>query len=447
MANLLEQLGQGLRSGLRVAGAGLSPRVYESQEREREQFEQVKAQRAEMIVQMAARAAENGSITPDAFQRIAQKYGVEGAPAVGPSLPAQKVQLDILQTQDLERRRQQFRQGPSAPSAEPGRRAIPQGSEEVPLPPEEVSGERTLFDVYATRAEEATNLGLDDEAQRFTRLADLELKKRDKESSLKTLVRERDALPPNSPVRAQYDAAIAKETGGEGKGQVVDLGDRVIVIDPKKIGDVFSKGLTPKDAAKGPETLNQKEISEIESKLRDDFWQQVGKNFTSARDAHGRIQTAAKDPSAAGDLALIYSYMRLLDPTSVVRESEFAVAASTGSYGDRIKALVNKALDGERLSDAIRNDFVNRAESLYERERKNYENSTKRFRDISKRSGANPDNVLPAITSGGGPAAPSGKAYGTSKEIEDAYRAGKIKNKKELTDAYEKFYLENPGAE
>ena len=36
-------------------------------------------------------------------------------------------------------------------------------------------------------------------------------------------------------------------------------------------------------------------------------------------------------PDAAGDMALIFSYMKMLDPNSTVREGEYATAQDAGS--------------------------------------------------------------------------------------------------------------------
>ena len=58
-------------------------------------------------------------------------------------------------------------------------------------------------------------------------------------------------------------------------------------------------------------------------------------DFFKVRDAFNRVVTSAEDPSAAGDLALIFNFMKTLDPGSVVRESEFSTAAQAGSFLDR----------------------------------------------------------------------------------------------------------------
>lgn len=130
-----------------------------------------------------------------------------------------------------------------------------------------------------------------------------------------------------------------------------------------------------------------------EGKLRDDF-NQLSKSFIGVRDAHQRVLASAADPSAAGDLALIFNYMKVLDPTSVVRESEFAQAASTGAYGERIKAAVNRVINGERLSADIRNDFVSRSQKLYDDAESNQMELENRFKSISERSKVNPENVI-----------------------------------------------------
>lgn len=96
------------------------------------------------------------------------------------------------------------------------------------------------------------------------------------------------------------------------------------------------------------------------------------KGFIDIRDAYDRVQASAKDPSAAGDLALIFNYMKVLDPGSVVREGEFANAESSGSVPDRIWKTYNKVLRGERLSTDMRADFLDRAGRLYEPKERNY---------------------------------------------------------------------------
>ena len=130
-----------------------------------------------------------------------------------------------------------------------------------------------------------------------------------------------------------------------------------------------------------------------ETKARKEFIGQ-SKDFVQISDAYGRIVASASDPSAAGDLALIFNYMKVLDPGSVVRETEFATAQNAAGVPERIRAQYNKILEGERLSDATRKDFVDRATKLYEAQEAGQSKIEEQYKDLAKRNGLNPDNVV-----------------------------------------------------
>ena len=90
------------------------------------------------------------------------------------------------------------------------------------------------------------------------------------------------------------------------------------------------------------------------------------KDFANRQGALGIIQGSAQEPSPAGDLALIFAYMRMLDPGSVVRESEFQLAASAGSLPQRAQAAYDQLMTGRRLTEQQRRDFINRSRTLYQ---------------------------------------------------------------------------------
>lgn len=119
-----------------------------------------------------------------------------------------------------------------------------------------------------------------------------------------------------------------------------------------------------------PDVTKEKEEEEKEpfnfgdeDKLRDDF-RSESKEFVKVRDAYGRILST--DASAAGDLALIFNYMKILDPGSVVREGEFATAQNSAGVPTRIRAQYNKIISGERLAPETRADFLQQAQNLYQ---------------------------------------------------------------------------------
>lgn len=152
-------------------------------------------------------------------------------------------------------------------------------------------------------------------------------------------------------------------------------------------------------------------------KLRDEFNTQ-SKEFISVGDSYNTVKAAATDPSAAGDLSMIFAYMKMLDPNSVVREQEFANAQNAAGVPDRIRNQWNKILAGERLNPVQREDFIAQAKKVYEIRKKRNESVVKRYTDIAKRNNVNPDDVVgdlsvyeegqqPAQPSTTAPAAPS----------------------------------------
>jgi hypothetical protein len=102
------------------------------------------------------------------------------------------------------------------------------------------------------------------------------------------------------------------------------------------------------------------------------------------------LENFKDSPSAAGDIALIFAYMKTLDPNSVVRESEFKVAAEAGSATQRAAALANKILTGERVSESIRKDFFNRAKDMVKNKLNSAKNVSERATQLAISQGIPP---------------------------------------------------------
>lgn len=155
----------------------------------------------------------------------------------------------------------------------------------------------------------------------------------------------------------------------------------------KKESDIrrglLPEGTTLEDA---PDLEKRKERVFKQTKdLRQEFTKNSGE-FLKQRDAFSRIQASSEDPSAAGDLALIFNYMKLLDPGSTVREGEFATAAQSASLPQVIVAKYNKMIKGERLEAKQRDDFTDRANRLFSKAQGIHENRINQFSGIAERN-------------------------------------------------------------
>lgn len=130
---------------------------------------------------------------------------------------------------------------------------------------------------------------------------------------------------------------------------------------------------------------------ELELKLRSEY-EGATKEYRDVKSAYGRV--LASQPTAAGDLSLIFNYMKMLDPGSAVREGEFANAQNAGSVSTAIRNIYNKMVSGERLSESQRNMFSGQAKSLYEQSAKGEATVRTGMTRIATGYGLNPTNIF-----------------------------------------------------
>jgi hypothetical protein len=88
--------------------------------------------------------------------------------------------------------------------------------------------------------------------------------------------------------------------------------------------------IKPGTVLPAPVTEKKPDISpyqriQVESGLRDDY-RTDSKNYAEIKRQSAIIKSALADPSAAGTLSAATAYMKMLDPGSVVRESELGMA-------------------------------------------------------------------------------------------------------------------------
>lgn len=138
------------------------------------------------------------------------------------------------------------------------------------------------------------------------------------------------------------------------------------------------------------------DVPGVESSLRAEFQRNpvVRDSFMISQSNERLRAIAAQEPSGAGDLGLIFSFMKMLDPGSVVREGEFANAENAQGVPDRIRTLYNRALNGERLAPETRREFVSTANDVIAGQRRALGPVLERFRGLATGSGVDPVNVI-----------------------------------------------------
>lgn len=100
------------------------------------------------------------------------------------------------------------------------------------------------------------------------------------------------------------------------------------------------------------------------SGLRKEFTR-ASEDFIATQDSFDRVKFAAENESAAGDVALIFGFMKMLDPGSTVREGEFATAQTAANVPEQVLGLYNRAVSGQRLTASQRADFFNQSKGIF----------------------------------------------------------------------------------
>ena len=130
-----------------------------------------------------------------------------------------------------------------------------------------------------------------------------------------------------------------------------------------------------------------------EKDLRATFTTEM-KPFTDLAQAFRKVEAAALNPSAAGDISLVYGYMKILDPGSTVMQGEQATAANAGGVSDRVRAMYNKALTGETLADNVRQDFYAQSRNLIESQRPLQQDISERYGLIATQNKLDPNQIV-----------------------------------------------------
>ena len=121
------------------------------------------------------------------------------------------------------------------------------------------------------------------------------------------------------------------------------------------------------------------------------------KNFKESELQFAKIKTSAEADSAAGDMSLIFAYMKMLDPDSVVREGEQATAENARGIPDTIKNVYNKAMNGEKMGVDQRADFVKVGGTLFTKIKKLAGPTISKIKGVTKRYELNQDDVFGSV--------------------------------------------------
>jgi hypothetical protein len=120
----------------------------------------------------------------------------------------------------------------------------------------------------------------------------------------------------------------------------------------------------------------------------------VSEPWNQTVNAYEKITASLGRGTAAGDMAGIFSFMKTLDPTSTIREGEYASARNTTGIPGYILNYYNQAVDGTLLSPQQREEFSAVAGDFVAQQRDLQLRNEQMHREQAELAGIDPERVV-----------------------------------------------------
>jgi hypothetical protein len=205
-------------------------------------------------------------------------------------------------------------------------------------------------------------------------------------------------------VRVMADGTVQEIYGGDQSGEIREVdGSLVRVMPDGTVQEIYGGDQSP-------------DVSEVGALRREFTGLAAVKSFEPVARQYANIMTSAatsygSDGTGTGpaDIALVFSFMKLIDPSSAVQQSEQANAANAGGVPARVWGYYN-ALRGEGTMDqATRDQFVAAATDIYNNAKTPYDTAVEYYTGLSTQLGYDPTQVIGFDrTYGGSPYVPTG---------------------------------------
>jgi hypothetical protein len=199
--------------------------------------------------------------------------------------------------------------------------------------------------------------------------------------------------------KAKVDAQYAEKTAlADLKKKAADLGltqaqTGSALATTRKLGVETQKAALDLEALKASGGIDPAKVFEQEEKLRKEY-QVRSKVYGELGTTFANIKSSAGAKNGPGDIALITGFMKMLDPGSVVRETEFATARDTAGLFTQLQNRLEKAKNGQLLSSAQRDEYVALSKQYLDSAQKKSGEDKKALGVVVKNYRLNPENVF-----------------------------------------------------
>lgn len=128
------------------------------------------------------------------------------------------------------------------------------------------------------------------------------------------------------------------------------------------------------------------------NRLRKDYMTDI-KDYRTYGQNLSNLLSYARQGNGVSDVALLYAFNKMLDPTSVVREGEFRNAQSTEGLPTQVANYLQQIRSGERLSPSQRADIVRTGLAVFAEREKEQRGIEAYYRNIMTGLGIAPKTI------------------------------------------------------
>jgi hypothetical protein len=196
-------------------------------------------------------------------------------------------------------------------------------------------------------------------------------------------------------IQAQFEERNQK---ADLKKKAADLGlttaqTNEVFVRTRKLGTEAQKAVLELAAFKKSGGQDPDKVFQQEEKLRKEYLNRTQK-YTELGGTFNNIKTSAASANGPGDIALITSFMKMLDPGSVVRETEFATGRDTAGLYANLQNQLQKAQNGQFLNATQRQQYVNLSQKYLDSAQKDANKVKEGYGNVIKDYNLNPQNIF-----------------------------------------------------
>lgn len=168
--------------------------------------------------------------------------------------------------------------------------------------------------------------------------------------------------------------------------QLLGINKPLEQLTPQELQAINAKTMEVKQAGAANINMGQRGFDNT-LKLGDKFTAEpIYKAYQEVRQAYQQVNKSLDEGTAVGDVAAATKIAKLLDPTSVVRETELATVANAKGAVDRLAQLSEYVMTGKTLGPEQRKEFRSLAKQFLDVAGTQYNEARAKYSEIGKRN-------------------------------------------------------------